>query len=219
MRRPVKFTRVSGFTLAELLIVVMIIGVMVGLSLPTLTDQLEKARQSTDIANLRGAYATARIAEISGDVVTNGKKFRISENPNDIPNADYAGCATVFWYEPDFGLFPDKSSFKTKDQDKKSEPDASITDLHGIIADKSLITCRMMAHKTRVVIDDNLPACITYGTPGADGHGSALPGQFSAGYSNLRIRVTFGLTAETNAYTLTDVRFWDIMEQPNAAGD
>lgn len=218
MRPSVKRSRVSGFTLAELLIVVMIIGVMVGLSLPTLTDQLEKARQSTDIANLRGAYASARIAEINGEIVTNGKKFRIADQSDDMPGAgDYAGCATVFWYEPDFGLFPDKYSFQNPD--KSFKPDAIPDDLRDAIADKSLITCRMMAHKTRVVIDDNLPACITYGTPGADGHGSALPGQFSAGYSNLRIRVTFGLTAETNAYTLTDVRFADIMEQPNAAGD
>ena len=215
MRPSVKRSRVSGFTLAELLIVVMIIGVMVGLSLPTLTDQLEKARQSTDIANLRGAYASARIAEINGEIVTNGKKFRIADQSDDMPGAgDYAGCATVFWYEPDFGLFPDKYSFQNPD--KSFKPDAIPDDLRDAIADKSLITCRMMAHKTRVVIDDNLPACITYGT--GDGHAS-LPGQFSPGYSNLRIRVTFIDPDKTGAYTVGDVQFWDIMEQPNAAGD
>ena len=49
----------KGFTLAELLVVVAIIGVLVAISIPIFTSQLEKAREATDAANLRAAYATA----------------------------------------------------------------------------------------------------------------------------------------------------------------
>ena len=48
----------KGFTLAELLIVVAIIGVLVAISIPIFTQQLEKAREATDLANIRSAYAT-----------------------------------------------------------------------------------------------------------------------------------------------------------------
>lgn len=49
----------KGFTLAELLIVVAIIGVLVAVSIPIFTAQLEKAREATDVANLRAAKAEA----------------------------------------------------------------------------------------------------------------------------------------------------------------
>ena len=47
----------QGFTLAELLIVVAIIAVLVAVSIPIFTSQLEKARESTDVANMRAAKA------------------------------------------------------------------------------------------------------------------------------------------------------------------
>lgn len=49
----------KGFTLAELLIVVAIIAVLVAIAIPVFTAQLEKARQATDAANIRAAYAEA----------------------------------------------------------------------------------------------------------------------------------------------------------------
>ena len=48
----------KGFTLAELLIVVAIIAVLTAIAIPVFTAQLEKSRESTDIANVRSAYAT-----------------------------------------------------------------------------------------------------------------------------------------------------------------
>ena len=52
----------KGFTLAELLIVVAIIGVLVAVSIPIFTAQLEKARDATSVANMRSAYAEASAA-------------------------------------------------------------------------------------------------------------------------------------------------------------
>ncbi|MBR0380760.1 MAG: pilin [Mogibacterium sp.] len=57
----------KGFTLAELLIVVAIIAVLVAISIPIFTSQLEKARQSTDLANLRSAYAEAAVKALDDD--------------------------------------------------------------------------------------------------------------------------------------------------------
>ena len=48
----------KGFTLAELLIVVAIIAVLVAIAIPVFTTQLEKAREATDKANVRSAYAS-----------------------------------------------------------------------------------------------------------------------------------------------------------------
>ena len=46
----------KGFTLAELLIVVAIIAVLVAIAIPVFTTQLERARETADLANLRSAY-------------------------------------------------------------------------------------------------------------------------------------------------------------------
>ena len=56
----------NGFTLAELLIVVTIIGVLVAVSMPVFSQQLEKSREATDLANVRSAYAEL-MTEVMGD--------------------------------------------------------------------------------------------------------------------------------------------------------
>ena len=48
-----------AFTLAELLIVIAIIGILVGISIPVFAAQKEKSAETTDIANMRAAKAAA----------------------------------------------------------------------------------------------------------------------------------------------------------------
>lgn len=62
----------KGFTLAELLVVVAIIGVLVAVSIPIFTAQLEKARLATNQANARAAKA-AVVAEMISSSRNNGK--------------------------------------------------------------------------------------------------------------------------------------------------
>ena len=61
----------KGFTLAELLVVVAIIGVLVAISIPIFTSQLEKSREAVDLANLRAAYAECTTSVLTGEA-TNG---------------------------------------------------------------------------------------------------------------------------------------------------
>lgn len=78
----------KGFTLAELLIVVAIIGVLVAISIPIFHAQLRKARFATNLANARAAKA----AVIAGYFDTN--ETRTNWN-YDIKT----GTATKPWYD------------------------------------------------------------------------------------------------------------------------
>ena len=62
----------AGFTLAELLIVVAIIGVLVAIGIPIFSSQLEKSREATDLANVRSKYA-----ELMAEAHTQTKPERI----------------------------------------------------------------------------------------------------------------------------------------------
>lgn len=72
----------KGFTLAELLIVVAIIGVLVAISIPIFTSQLEKAREATDEANIRSIYA-----QLSADVLTENTTSNTKKDKDVCPAA------------------------------------------------------------------------------------------------------------------------------------
>ncbi|MBR5359166.1 MAG: prepilin-type N-terminal cleavage/methylation domain-containing protein [Clostridiales bacterium] len=65
-------TSKKGFTLAELLIVVAIIGVLVGISIPIFSAQLKKSRVATNQANARAAYAAAKAAYLDTEGTRGG---------------------------------------------------------------------------------------------------------------------------------------------------
>lgn len=68
----------KGFTLAELLIVVAIIGVLVAISIPIFTSQLQKARLATNQANARAAYAAVEAQYLQDDTKTGDFTYNVS---------------------------------------------------------------------------------------------------------------------------------------------
>ena len=69
----------KGFTLAELLVVVAIIGVLVAISIPIFTSQLEKSREAVDLANIRAAYAECTTSVLTDDQHSYYKKVDVKQ--------------------------------------------------------------------------------------------------------------------------------------------
>ena len=63
-----KLLNKKGFTLMEMLIVVAIIVILVAVSVPTFTSQLDKANQATDLANERSAKGLANTMAMLDEV-------------------------------------------------------------------------------------------------------------------------------------------------------
>ena len=82
-----KMNEKKGFTLAELLIVVAIIAVLVAVAIPVFNTQLEKAREATDIANLRSAYSEA-VTNAMGSADSKGTSASYKKQSKD--SFDYA---------------------------------------------------------------------------------------------------------------------------------
>lgn len=68
----------KGFTLAELLIVVAIIAVLVAISIPIFTSQLEKSREAVDAANIRAAYAEIMADALTGDIPADMSGYNVT---------------------------------------------------------------------------------------------------------------------------------------------
>lgn len=54
------------------------IGVLVAISIPIFTAQLEKSREAVDAANIRAAYAELSVDAITGDVSTDMDKYKVT---------------------------------------------------------------------------------------------------------------------------------------------
>lgn len=112
-----KLKKQGGFTLVEMLIVVAIIAVLVAISIPVVADKLEKAREATDAANIRAAYAEVMIAAIEEDTTNYTKTVNITQTeaewtstitwPEGLTGADadvvVGGTATIT-YTPGTGV-------------------------------------------------------------------------------------------------------------------
>ncbi len=75
-----------GFTLAELLVVVAIIAILVAVSIPIFSGQIEKAREATDVANMRAAAAAA-------------VQFYYDENLQYVRDNSAANAIGLNWYQ------------------------------------------------------------------------------------------------------------------------
>ena len=64
-----KIRNKKGFTLVEMLIVVAIIAILIAVSIPLVSNALEKARDATDQANERAAKAEVLLVFLSGGKV------------------------------------------------------------------------------------------------------------------------------------------------------
>lgn len=70
-----KINKKKGFTLAELLVVVAIIAVLVAISIPIFTSQLEKSREATDVANMRAAKAAAVVQYLDSNAAITAMNY------------------------------------------------------------------------------------------------------------------------------------------------
>ena len=84
----------KGFTLAELLIVVAIIGVLVAIAIPIFTGQLEKSREAVDAANIRSQYAEVISDALLDGTSVNGKEkygaVRLKQKKDNWQNTELA---------------------------------------------------------------------------------------------------------------------------------
>ena len=67
----------KGFTLMEMLIVIAIIAVLIAIAIPIFTTQLEKARETTDLANIRSAYAELMAGYLTDDLTTANSSIEV----------------------------------------------------------------------------------------------------------------------------------------------
>ena len=88
----------KGFTLAELLIVVAIIAVLVAISIPIFSAQLEKAKEATDMANIRSAYAEV-VAAYLGDSQKHEASVNLNSDTSNYKSDENAEIAGVKYKE------------------------------------------------------------------------------------------------------------------------
>lgn len=80
--------RNKGFTLAELLIIVAIIAILVGISIPIFTSQLEKSRRAVDKANARNIEAVLGVA-------ANSNEIEFTADADKVEGTAYNTCVAV----------------------------------------------------------------------------------------------------------------------------
>ena len=171
---------------------------LVAVAIPTFGSQLEKARQATDKANLRDAYAAAKLAVLNQDdenglkdVATTDKTFA---KLSSIVEAET--LATKYVY---FGF----------DGDNLTYDDAATGITAGNLTDKTIIG---KATTASVIGDEALPKGIVY----SDGTIKTLPTYSTTATAQKGIVVCLKFDKDTRAFTFEGVTF---MTTIPAAGD
>ena len=84
----------------EMLIVVAIIGVLVAVTIPVFSQQLEKSREATDLANVRSAYAEL-MADVMGDsaVAPQNRIVLLKQKQNDWQTYDPVTIGGITHYK------------------------------------------------------------------------------------------------------------------------
>jgi type IV pilus assembly protein PilA len=136
----------KGFTLAELLIVVAIIAVLVAIAIPIFTKRLEQSRETTDIANLRSAYAAAQTAAMAGD-----------ENGDSVSD-------TIYYYDPNNEVGINKASTKapTLGKGTKMNGSADYSALPDIIASYYSNTSDNRSKRIAILFDSGSVEAVSF---------------------------------------------------------
>ncbi len=100
----------KGFTLAELLVVVAIIGVLVAISIPVYSKLVQKARLAANQANARTAYSAVEIQFLTSNHRSKGETYYTYDTEtgqigtvSSYDHKDFAGSVGDDWSEPSPG--------------------------------------------------------------------------------------------------------------------
>lgn len=163
----------NGFTLMEMLIVIAIIAVLIAVAIPVFASQLEKAREATDLANVRSAYAQVSTEALLGDseatVTVNLKQHHAdwqsvdpvniggivhSKSQGDTKN--WIGVAApngtcVVSYKEDYGIILNWSG--KADPSTPKYPDTNVTNFFQLLYDTEFWKSGSMKNKSNFEFD------------------------------------------------------------------
>lgn len=167
----------NGFTLMEMLIVIAIIAVLIAVAIPVFASQLEKAREATDLANVRSAYAQVSTEALLGNseatITVNLKQKQAdwqsvdpvniggivhSKSQGDTKN--WIGVAApngtcVVSYKEDYGIILNWSG--KADPSTPKYPDTNVTNFFQLLYDTEFWKSGSMKNKSNFEFDSRCP--------------------------------------------------------------
>lgn len=168
----------NGFTLMEMLIVIAIIAVLIAVAIPVFASQLEKAREATDLANVRSAYAQVSTEALLGDsettVTVNLKQKQADWQSVDPVNiggivhyktqgdtVNWIGVAApngtcVVSYKEDYGIILTWSG-KADPSEPKYPFNTNVTDFFQVLYDTEFWKSGSMKNKSNFEFDSRCP--------------------------------------------------------------